>query len=88
VHWRETIHTVVREGQASHEFRDTDADDFAVAFSAMLDGFAIQIALHDPFVDARRAFELSMRIAADHLGFAWEPSARAAPRRRRRGATS
>ncbi len=85
VHWRETIRTVVCEGQAHNEFRDTDAEDFAVAFSAMLDGFAIQIALHDPFVDARRAFELSIRVAAQHLGFAWEPGRRSgAPRRRRR----
>ena len=55
-HWRETLRTIVREGQASGEFRAIDADDFAVGFSALLDGLTIQIALEDPVVDARRAF--------------------------------
>jgi hypothetical protein len=36
-----------------------------------LDGFAVQIALEDPVVDARRAFELSMKLAARELGFSW-----------------
>jgi AcrR family transcriptional regulator len=70
-HWRETIRTIVREGQASGEFGAIDADDFAVGFSALLDGLAIQIALEDPVVDGRRAFELSMRVAATQLGFEW-----------------
>ena len=82
-HWRETIRSIVREGQASGEFEAIDADDFAVCFSALLDGFAVQIALGDPVVDARRAFELSMRVAAAQLGFDWQPSSR---RRSRRGA--
>ena len=75
-HWRETIRTIVREGQASGEFGAIDADDFAVGFSALLDGLAIQIALEDPVVDGRRAFELSMRVAATQLGFEWSPSER------------
>jgi hypothetical protein len=39
--------------------------------SALLDGLAIQIALHDTSVDPERAFELSMRFAASQLGFDW-----------------
>jgi len=79
-HWRGTISEIVREGQASGEFANVDADDFAVAFSATLDGFAIQIALEDPVVDAARAFQLSMRLAARELGFAWPgPSGLARP---------
>jgi AcrR family transcriptional regulator len=74
-HWRETISGIVREGQASGEFSAVDADDFAVSFSATLDGFAVQIALDDPVVDARRAFGLSMRLAARELGFSWSGSA-------------
>jgi AcrR family transcriptional regulator len=73
-HWRETIRRIVREGLANGEFKDVDVEDFAVGFSALLDGFAIQIALEDPVVDARRAFELSMRVAAEQLGFAWAPA--------------
>jgi AcrR family transcriptional regulator len=70
-HWRATIAEVVRQGQADGEFDDVDPDEFAVGFSALLDGFAVQIALDDPVVDADRAFDLSMRIAADRLGFPW-----------------
>jgi AcrR family transcriptional regulator len=70
-HWRETISRIVREGQASGEFAEVDAEDFAVGFSATLDGFAVQIALDDPVVTAGRAFELSMRFAARELGFSW-----------------
>jgi hypothetical protein len=70
-HWRQTIRKIVCEGQASGEFADVDAEDFAVGFSATLDGFAIQIALEDPVVAAARAFDLSMRLAARELGFSW-----------------
>jgi AcrR family transcriptional regulator len=81
-HWRETLRTIVRKGQADGEFRAIDADDFAVGFSALLDGLAIQIALQDPVVDGRRAFELSMRVAAAQLGFEWSPSDRSPPARK------
>ena len=76
-HWRATIAEVVRDGQARGEFGAVDLDDFAIGFSALLDGLAVQIALEDPVVDAQRAFELSMRIAAAQLGFSWAPSAHA-----------
>lgn len=77
-HFRKTIRDIVRFGQERGEFVASDENDFSVGFSAMLDGFAIQIALGDPVVDARRAFDLAMRVAARELGFTWE-------RRRRRG---
>jgi AcrR family transcriptional regulator len=79
-HWRETIRRIVREGQANGEFKDVDVEDFAVGFSALLDGFAIQIALEDPVVDAPRAFELSMRVASQQLGFSWLPAGKGAGR--------
>jgi AcrR family transcriptional regulator len=69
--WRETIRSLVLAGQEAGEFGPVHADDFAVALSALLDGFAIQIALSDPSVDAGRAFELSMRFASTQLGFEW-----------------
>jgi AcrR family transcriptional regulator len=68
-HWRETIRTIVREGRTSGEFKDIDADDFAVAFSALLDGLAIQVALEDSAVPPERAVELSLDYAAAQLGF-------------------
>jgi hypothetical protein len=73
-HWRQTITDVVLDGQRDGEFGPTDAADFAVALSAMLDGLAIQIALRDPVVDPGRAFRASMHFAAQSLGFSWKPT--------------
>ncbi len=78
--WRETICSLVTEGQEAGEFGPVDPASFAVILSALLDGLAIQIALADPAVDAGRAFELSMRYAAAELGFTWPGGSR-----RRRG---
>ena len=61
----------------SGEFGPVSPADFATTLSALLDGFAIQIALEDPTVDAGRAFELTMRFAARELGFTWVPRHRA-----------
>ena len=69
--WRETIRSLVAEGQQAGEFRGVDQDIFAIHFSALLDGLAIQMALEDPRVDPVTAFEVSMSFAADQLGFEW-----------------
>jgi AcrR family transcriptional regulator len=69
--WRELICSLVVAGQESGEFRPVDPAEFAVLFSALLDGLAIQIALADPTVSPARAFELAMRFAAAQLGFTW-----------------
>ncbi len=69
--WRETIRSLVLAGQEAGEFRAVDPDGFAVLFSALLDGLAVQIALEDPEVAPDRAFELTMRFAAGELGFEW-----------------
>jgi AcrR family transcriptional regulator len=74
--WRETICTLVTEGQESGEFGPVDPVSFAVTFSALLDGLAVQIALADPSVDAGKAFQLCMRFAAGQLGFTWTPPPR------------
>jgi AcrR family transcriptional regulator len=50
--WREAIAGIVREGQASGEFGPADADDLALLLGAVMDGFAIQLALGDPAVTA------------------------------------
>jgi AcrR family transcriptional regulator len=63
--WREAIADVVREGQASGEFGGHDADDLALLLGAVMDGFAIQLALGDPGVTTevvrRHCLELAMR---------------------------
>jgi len=71
--WRELICSLVLEGQDAGEFGPVDPAEFAVLFSALLDGLAVQIALADPAVSTTRAFELIMRFAAAQLGFAWTP---------------
>ena len=69
--WREMIGSLVRTGQEAGEFRDLDADTFAILLCTLLDGLAIQIALADPVVDPARAFELCMLFIAEQLGFTW-----------------
>ena len=69
--WRETIRTLVLTGQEAGEFAAVDADDFAVALSALLYGFVVPIALDDPAVGPAHAFELSMQFASGKLGFSW-----------------
>jgi AcrR family transcriptional regulator len=75
IRWRDTIRSVVLAGQESGEFRKVDADSFAIMLSAVLDGLVIQIALEDPAVDQEEAYELSVRFAADQLGFEPTPLA-------------
>lgn len=69
--WRERIRSLVQAGQEAGEFTPVDPEDFAVTLSALLDGFAVMIALDDPQVAPARAFELIMRFAAAQLGFGW-----------------
>ena len=63
--WRETIAQIVKEGQASGEFVEGDADDLALLLGALMDGFAIQLALGDPAVSMetvrRHCLQLAMR---------------------------
>jgi AcrR family transcriptional regulator len=48
--WRAAIADVVREGQMAGEFGDEDPEAFALTLGALMDGFAIQLALRDPAV--------------------------------------
>lgn len=66
--WRNLIIRVVRAGIDSGEIEDLDAEQFAVTWAALLDGLSVQVALEDPHVDAARAKELALRIAALELG--------------------
>jgi AcrR family transcriptional regulator len=61
--WRSMVAQVVRD--AIHE-------EFAVAFTALLDGLSIQVALEDPVVDPRVAYRIAMTFAARALGFSWQ----------------
>jgi AcrR family transcriptional regulator len=74
--WRRQIADVVRAGQESGEFDAVDADDFALLFSALLDGLVVQVALGDPTVSQEVAIDISMRLCARELGFSWERALR------------
>lgn len=82
-HFRQTIRDIVGFGVEHGEFADVDEDAFAIGFSALLDGLAIQIALDDQVVNARRAFDVAMRVASRELGFAWDARHRRGARRSR-----
>ena len=77
---RAGLHQGAREGgpgeagQEGGEFSPVDADDFTITLSALLDGFAVQIALDDPAVPPQRTYDLAMRFAAGQLGFDWKPA--------------
>jgi AcrR family transcriptional regulator len=63
--WREAIADVVRDGQAAGEFGGDDADDLALLLGAVMDGYAIQLAMGDPAVSTdtvrRHCLQLAMR---------------------------
>ena len=67
--WRMVLAEIVADGTASGEFRTVDADDFAVRFSALMDGLAVQVVLEDPEVSIDRMRELCLATAAAELGF-------------------
>jgi AcrR family transcriptional regulator len=83
---RETIRTIVLAGREAGEFTPVDAEDFAVALSALLDGMAVQIALEDADVQPARAYDLAMRYAAGQLGFDWKPASASFSSSRKDGA--
>jgi AcrR family transcriptional regulator len=76
--WRDIIARVVSEGVAAKEITKVDAQAFAVAWSALLDGLSIQVALEDPQVDPERAFRIAMDYATQALGL---PKGRSRSRR-------
>jgi AcrR family transcriptional regulator len=75
--YRETIAEIVREGQETGEFVEGDADGLALALGALLDGFAIQLALGDPAVSTevvrRHCLRLAMR-GVEHDEGSMEPA--------------
>ncbi len=75
--WRVALADVIREGQASGEFGGDDADDLALLLGALMDGYAIQLALGDPAVTTdlvrRHCLRLAMR-GAEHDEGSMEPA--------------
>jgi AcrR family transcriptional regulator len=66
--WRGTIADVIRDGQASGEFETAaDAEDVALLIGALMDGFAILLALDDPAVTADAVRRHCLAFAGSHL---------------------
>lgn len=66
--WRTMIVEVVKAGQADGDIGKVDARAFARTFAALLDGLSIQVALSDPEIDAKKAYDIAMRFAERELG--------------------
>ena len=66
--WRRTIAEIVRYGQDRGEFGPADSEQFAILLASLLDGLAVQIALHDEEVTPELVRELSLRFAERELG--------------------
>jgi AcrR family transcriptional regulator len=66
--WRTAIADVVRDGQAAGDFARVDPVEFALTLGALMDGFAIQLALRDPAVTPARVREHCMALVQERLG--------------------
>ncbi|MGZ4595235.1 MAG: TetR/AcrR family transcriptional regulator [Actinomycetes bacterium] len=73
--WRDRVADIVRDGVESGEFAPHDVDEFALIFTALLDGLLVQVSLGDPTVSAARAAEVTLRLAARELDHDWVPAA-------------
>ncbi|MBB3605591.1 AcrR family transcriptional regulator [Mycolicibacterium sp. BK556] len=62
--WRRMIVDAVESAELES---DVDARIFALEFSALLDGLSIQVALEDPEVDSKVAYDIAMRFAEREL---------------------
>lgn len=66
--WRAAIADVVRDGQETGEFGEGDPEAFALTLGALMDGFAIQLALRDPAVTPASVREHCMALVEERLG--------------------
>ncbi|MEZ5095900.1 MAG: TetR/AcrR family transcriptional regulator [Nocardioides sp.] len=68
--WRDLVRRVVEAGINSGEIGEIDVQTFAVTWTALLDGLAVQVALHDEVVTPERARDIALDFAAGALGLA------------------
>lgn len=82
--WRRMIVDAVESAELETQ---VDARTFALEFAALLDGLSIQVALDDPEVDSKVAYDIAMRFAERELDLEPEPTRRRAVKlgRGRRG---
>ena len=66
--WAGLLTDVVEYGRSTGEFHVDDTEDFAVRFSAMMDGLTIQVVVGLPTLDRERMLEICMRVSRAELG--------------------
>ncbi|OBF12397.1 TetR/AcrR family transcriptional regulator [Mycobacterium sp. ACS4331] len=66
--WRGMIVDAVESARPGEVHESVDARHFALAFSALLDGLFVQVALEDPEVCPEVAYRIAMRFAERELG--------------------
>jgi hypothetical protein len=72
---RALIAEIVREGQASGEFRTAvDPDDFALVLSGLMDGLGVQVTLGQPDLTPERMVARCLALASSELGCELRPS--------------
>jgi AcrR family transcriptional regulator len=67
--WRDAIVDIVKDGQATGEFRERDPEEFALVLASLVDGLSVQVVLGDPDVPVERMRDLCLATAARELGF-------------------
>jgi hypothetical protein len=66
--WRQMLREVVDAGVAEGSFICADPGATVVRLAALMDGLAVQVALHDPDVPEARMSDLWLESAAEELG--------------------
>jgi AcrR family transcriptional regulator len=66
--WLGLLVEVVEYGRSTGEFRVDDAEDFAIRFSALMDGLMLQVVAGSTTMDRERMLEVCMRASAELHG--------------------
>jgi len=74
-HWRAVLARIVRDGVDSGVFDPIDADEAALALSALIDGLAVQVTLHDPALSREGMRKICIEAAERLLGVELAPAA-------------
>jgi AcrR family transcriptional regulator len=66
--WLDLLVEVVEYGRSRGEFRIDDAEDFAIRFSALMDGLMLQVVAGSTTMDRARMLEICARASVELLG--------------------
>jgi AcrR family transcriptional regulator len=65
--WLELLTGILEHGCANGEFRCDDLEEFALRFSALIDGLMIQVVVGSSHIDRRRMLEMCRQVATAEL---------------------